>query len=274
MVHRWMLLLAQRFKLCGSPRSWRCSKPVLDQELGWTNEQYGYVNSAFQRPYALSLMSFSAGSSTKYGNQDLVTPSRFAVCECRRRLAMGLVRQHAWISFRPLRPWCGGRRELSSLHQKRLPIGFRSASAPLPPPVLFNSGPNVGPILAPAIVPWIALAFGWRATFVGRRGNRLIVAGVLVAILNAPEKSRHVSAVELAHIQGDRDAKSDSTGRVNWWVLFALRPTWAYMLTTFLTDPISWFCLSGCRIFFKKNPRPRSSKKLVFISSPSTQFRC
>src|SRR6185295_19590684 len=33
-------------------------KPILDLELGWTNEQYGYVNSAFQATYALSYVVF------------------------------------------------------------------------------------------------------------------------------------------------------------------------------------------------------------------------
>ncbi|MFM9146835.1 MAG: MFS transporter, partial [Verrucomicrobiota bacterium] len=31
---------------------------MLDQELGWTNEQYGYVNSAFQGAYAFGLVGF------------------------------------------------------------------------------------------------------------------------------------------------------------------------------------------------------------------------
>src|SRR5436190_1577498 len=31
---------------------------------------------------------------------------------------------------------------------------------------LFNSGANVGAILAPAVVPWLALTFGWRSAFV------------------------------------------------------------------------------------------------------------
>ncbi|MBV9674185.1 MAG: MFS transporter [Verrucomicrobia bacterium] len=30
---------------------------------------------------------------------------------------------------------------------------------------LFNSRSNVGPIIAPIIIPWIALAWGWQMTF-------------------------------------------------------------------------------------------------------------
>ena len=50
----------------------------------------------------------------------------------------------------------------------------------------------------------------------------------------------------------DRDEKSDSSGRVSWLGLFAFRETWAYVLTKFLTDPISWFWLTWLPDFFKK----------------------
>src|SRR5690606_37868416 len=33
-------------------------KPILDVELGWTNEEYGIVNSAFQGAYGIGLLFF------------------------------------------------------------------------------------------------------------------------------------------------------------------------------------------------------------------------
>src|SRR3954447_15550678 len=33
-------------------------KPLLDERLGWSNEQFGMVNSAFQAAYAVSLLVF------------------------------------------------------------------------------------------------------------------------------------------------------------------------------------------------------------------------
>src|SRR5690349_4135120 len=35
-------------------------KPILDVELGWTNEQFGRVNAAFQAAYAVCLLAFGA----------------------------------------------------------------------------------------------------------------------------------------------------------------------------------------------------------------------
>src|SRR6185437_4327863 len=33
-------------------------KPMLDDQLHWSNEQFGYINSAFQASYAISLFGF------------------------------------------------------------------------------------------------------------------------------------------------------------------------------------------------------------------------
>ncbi len=33
-------------------------KETLDREIGWTNEQFGWVNSAFQLAYAVGLLGF------------------------------------------------------------------------------------------------------------------------------------------------------------------------------------------------------------------------
>jgi Winged helix DNA-binding domain len=35
-------------------------KPILDNELHWTNEQFGQVNAAFQAAYAVGLLGFGA----------------------------------------------------------------------------------------------------------------------------------------------------------------------------------------------------------------------
>jgi ACS family hexuronate transporter-like MFS transporter len=130
---------------------------------------------------------------------------------------------------------------------------------------LFNSGANIGPLLAPAIVPWIAITFGWRTAFVAAGVAGFVWLACWLPFYRAPEESPHVSADELALIQGDRDARSNSTGRVNWWRLFAYRQTWAYMLTKLLTDPISWFWLIWLPDFFKKTRGMDIQKSWLYL---------
>ena len=222
-------------------------KPILDRELGWTNEQYGYVNSAFQATYALSYVVFGwfidrCGIKIGY----LVSIAVWSLAAACHGL-VGSMRGFLFARFALGAGEGGSFPACIKAVAYWFPQRERALAASL-----FNSGANVGPILAPAIVPWIAFTFGWRAAFVAAGAVGFLWLALWLPFYSAPEKSRHVSAAELAVIQGDRDPKSDSTGRVHWWGLFAFRQTWAYMLTKFLTDPISWFWLIWLPDFFKK----------------------
>jgi ACS family hexuronate transporter-like MFS transporter len=59
---------------------------------------------------------------------------------------------------------------------------------------LFNSGANVGAIIAPAIVPVIAFKLGWHWAFIFAGMAGLIWIAVWWPLFDYPEKSRRVSA--------------------------------------------------------------------------------
>src|SRR5262249_47967734 len=98
---------------------------------------------------------------------------------------------------------------------------------------LFNSGANVGAIIAPATIPALAAIGGWRLPF--------IVAGVAGFVwlvfwkflYDAPERVPALSARELAHIRGD--VEQPDPGRVSWAKLVQLRAAWAFIVAKFLT---------------------------------------
>src|SRR5882724_5132280 len=222
-------------------------KPILDVELGWTNQQYGYVNSAFQATYALSYVVFG-WFIDRYGIKIGYTVS----------IAMWSLAAAGHGLVGSMRGFLFARFALGAGEGGSFPACIKAIAYWFPQreralaASLFNSGANVGPLLAPAVVPWIALRFGWRAAFVAAGVAGFAWLAVWLPFYRAPEESRHVSAEELALIRGDRDARSDSTGRFSWWRLFRFRATWAYMLTKLLTDPISWFWLIWLPDFFKK----------------------
>ena len=105
---------------------------------------------------------------------------------------------------------------------------------------IFNSGSNVGAIVAPLVVPWIATRYGWRWAFVDHRrdGLRLArrLAGDLPQARGAPARLRG----ELAHIRSD---PVEPTVRIPWVSLLRHRQTWAFAAGKFFTDPIWWFFL-------------------------------
>jgi ACS family hexuronate transporter-like MFS transporter len=105
---------------------------------------------------------------------------------------------------------------------------------------IFNSGTNLGAILAPAIVPWVTIRYGWRASF--------LITGVFSAAwivwwlthYRKPADQPKVSQAELDHIYSD---PPQSTAKIPWRKIIIYRQTWAFSLAKFLTDPIWWFYL-------------------------------
>jgi ACS family hexuronate transporter-like MFS transporter len=105
---------------------------------------------------------------------------------------------------------------------------------------IFNAGSNVGAILTPIMVPWIALTWGWRAAFIvtGALGFIWLIAWLLV--YRPPEEHPRIGAAELAHIRSD---PSEPAFAVSWVQLLKYRQTWAFAIGKFMTDPIWWFYL-------------------------------
>jgi ACS family hexuronate transporter-like MFS transporter len=108
---------------------------------------------------------------------------------------------------------------------------------------IFNAGSNVGAILTPIMVPWIALTWGWRAAFIatGALGFLWLIAWLIV--YQPPEEHPRVGAAELAHIQSDPDEPREPAFAVSWFQLLKYRQTWAFAIGKFMTDPIWWFYL-------------------------------
>jgi ACS family hexuronate transporter-like MFS transporter len=118
---------------------------------------------------------------------------------------------------------------------------------------LFNSGSNVGAIIAPAIVPWLAFNFGWRSAFVAAGIAGLVWIAFWLPFYDVPEKSRRVGLAELAHIRSqDGGAAADHGAPIRWAEILRHRQAWAFIAGKFLTDPVWWFFLIWLPDYFKK----------------------
>jgi ACS family hexuronate transporter-like MFS transporter len=114
---------------------------------------------------------------------------------------------------------------------------------------LFNSGANIGAVVAPVTVPWLATAFGWQSAFVitGALGFLWLV-GWLV-LYGPPQTHKNVSAAELKLIESD---PPDRVANYPWQRLLPRRETWAFGLGKFLTDPVWWFYLFWLPMYFQE----------------------
>jgi len=221
-------------------------KEILDKELGWTNEQFGMVNSAFQAAYAVGLLGFGwfiDRFGTKIGYAVSITAWSIA--------AAG----HALVGS--VQGFFNARVALGLGEAGNFPAAIKAVAQWFPKrerafaTSIFNSGTNVGAIIAPAVIPWVAFTWGWRAAFVcaGIAGFCWLL--LWLPFYDVPEKIRRITAGELAHIHSDADG-GGSQERVPWLSLLGYRQTWSFVIAKFLTDPVWWFFLIWLPDFFKK----------------------
>jgi len=116
---------------------------------------------------------------------------------------------------------------------------------------LYNSGANVGAIVAPLTVPYIAKAWGWEWAFIltGAVGFTWLAFWYsLYASPAAKLQSGKLSQAEYDFIHSDVDEQEAERAdvakvKVSWFKLLTFRQTWAFVVGKFLTDPIWWFFL-------------------------------
>lgn len=223
-------------------------KEILDQEIGWTNEEFGWVNAIFQAAYGIGLISFG-WFIDKYGTKIgyAVSIAAWSLSAIAHSLAGSF---WSFISVRAALGLSEGGNFPSAIKATALwfPKKERAFATSI-----FNAGTNVGAIVAPATVPFVAYAWGWQAAFV--------IAGILGFIwllfwfpmYNIPEKIKHLSDAEREHINSDvEDKGSDEQSKYPWIKLLKHRQTWSFIVAKFATDPIWWFFLIWLPDYFNK----------------------
>src|SRR2546423_10087189 len=151
-------------------------KPILDSELHWSNEQYGDVFAVFSAAYAASFLLFGAFID-RFG-------TRLGYAVSIALWSMAAV-GHAFVGSVGGFRWA--RTALGIGEGGKFPSAIKAVALWFPKKErafatsLFNAGTNVGAIAAPAIIPWMAAAFGWRSVFVAAG-----IAGFLWLLLWVP----------------------------------------------------------------------------------------
>lgn len=121
---------------------------------------------------------------------------------------------------------------------------------------IFNSGSNIGAIIAPLTVPFIAQQWGWQWAFILTGLIGFIWMILWFIYYEVPEKQKRLSQEEYAYIKSDVDEQKIEEGikeeKVSWVRLLSFRQTWAFAIGKFLTDPIWWFYLFWLPDFLTK----------------------
>ena len=210
-------------------------KPDLQQELAWSERDYAWIVFWFQTAYAIGYLGFGRivdliGARLGYsiafiiwtlahiGHGAVNTVTQFAAM----RFALGVGESGNFpAGIKAVTEWFPAK-------ERAFAIG------------LFNAGANIGAIITPLVVPFLTVAYGWRAAFV--------ITGIATSVwlifwwvmYRRPREHKRVSATELAYIEQD---PVDPVTPLPWARIAVKRETWAYALGKFCIDPIWWFFL-------------------------------
>jgi ACS family hexuronate transporter-like MFS transporter len=209
--------------------------PDLQRQIGWNEIQYGYIVTAFQAAYAIGLL--CAGAII----DRLGTRIGYALAICLWSVA---AMSHALATT--ALGFALARFALGLGEAGNFPAAIKTVSEWFPrreralATGIFNSGSNVGAILAPLAVPIVAVTWGWQAAFVF---TSVLSAAWLVAWLlyyRVPEQQPKLTPQEFAYIRSEPPPPAT---RIPWSHLLRHRQTWAFVLAKAMTDPFWWFFL-------------------------------
>lgn len=206
-------------------------KPVLEKELGWREAEFGWMVFAFQTAYALMmplagrlmdaigtrlgyLLAVVVWSTAAMGHALASTVTQFALA----RFALGVGEAANFpAAIKTVADWFPQK-------ERALATG------------IFNSGSNVGAVVAPLVVPWMAVHWGWRAAFLVTGAIGFTWVALWIWLYKRPAEPLEPAAGQ----------------RIPYLKLLAERRAWAFLIGKFLTDPVWWFYLFWLPGFLNK----------------------
>lgn len=220
-------------------------KPVLEKEFSWTETDYSHIVMAFAASYALGLLVFGRiidKIGTKMGYViSLVVWSISAMLHAIVTSTFGF----------------GVVRALLGLGESgNFPAAIKSVAEWFPKKErayatgIFNSGANIGAVVAPVMVPWILGAYGWQEAFLITGAIGFIWLIFWWIYYEIPARQPRVTAEEVAYIHSDNEPEAPVGESLSYARLFRFPQTWAFVVGKFMTDPIWWFFLFWLPSYF------------------------
>lgn len=225
-------------------------KSDLSKQFNWSEVDYGNIVIAFQICYAIGFL--GAGRlidklGTKIGYA-LATAlwSVAAVCTALATNTRGFLIARGALGLTEAGNFPAAIKTVAEWFPKK-ERAFATG--------IFNSGANIGAIVAPLTVPFMAKQWGWEWAFIitGLIGFIWVIFWFI--LYEVPQKHKKLSQAEFDYIHSDPEEEKDADGvtkKISWPKLLTYKQTWAFAVGKFLTDPVWWFYLFWLPDFLEK----------------------
>jgi ACS family hexuronate transporter-like MFS transporter len=250
-------------------------QPLLAEKFGWTNSDYANIASIFQFTYAIAMLfagRFIDWAGTKRGYAwALVLWSIGAIIHASAVTIggsvapvlgiLGIILPISVIGFMV------GRIVLAIGEAGNFPAAIKTTAEWFPQQErsfatgIFNSGANIGAILAPLTVPWIAIHLGWEVTFLMVGAIGLLWLFFWFIWYDTPKNlltKGKLSQSEYNYIHSSDEHEHEKEPDINtkhekisWFKLLTYRQTWSFTIGKFLTDGVWWFFLFWLPAYLK-----------------------
>lgn len=247
-------------------------KPLLEKDFGWSESQYGNIVMAFAASYAVGLLFFGRlvdKIGTKMGyTLSIIVWSIAAMAHALAKTTFGFAMARVVLGLG---------------ESGNFPVAIKSVAEWFPKKEralatgIFNSGANIGAVVAPVAVPWLAGNYGWQHAFIWTGVIGFVWLIFWALWYEIPARHKQLSKAEFDYIHSDDDEKRAEVGTelpdgikpvtiaatqaaqsevienqepVTWAKLLNVRQTWAFVFGKLLTDPIWWFFLFWLPSYF------------------------
>jgi MFS transporter, ACS family, aldohexuronate transporter len=239
-------------------------KPTLQAEFGWSEIDYADIVFAFQLAYAIGLL-LAGRLMDRLGARKgfvlaIVVWSLAAMAHAEATVfgpaAAAMLSAFGLVYSASVAGFIFARFMLGLGEAGNFPASIKVVAEWFPKRErafatgLFNSGTNVGALVAPLAVPWITLTWGWYWAFIVTGAIGFAWLLFWLPIYKEPEAHPRLHASELAYIRSD---PPDPKAHIPWRAILPHRQAWAFMVGKFLTDPIWWLYLFWIPDFLNRN---------------------
>ena len=258
-------------------------QPMLEEEFHWTDNDYGTITAIFSMFYAISMLfagRFIDWMGTRKGYAWSIAvwsagAALHALCgvltekwvglpdaDALRAVAAG-TDLAATISMVSVTFFIIARCVLALGEAGNFPAAIKATAEYFPKKDrafatgIFNSGANVGAIVAPLTVPLMAELWGWEMAFIIVGLIGFIWMGIWLFIYKPIADNPKVNDAERAYIQQDDaeltpdEIEPENESKLSFIECLGFKQTWAFAFGKFMTDGVWWFFLFWTPAYLK-----------------------
>jgi ACS family hexuronate transporter-like MFS transporter len=219
--------------------------PVITKDLGLSNTAFGGIVVWFLLAYTIS-QGVSGKVYDRIGTRRGFTLSItiWSVAAMAHAVARGLISLSVFrfvLGLGEAGNWPGAAKTVAEW----FPIRQRAFGM-----AIFNSGAAIGSIVAPPLIVFLQVTFGWQTTFIVTGTLGFVWLALWLLFYQTPDRhpwltsEEHQLIREGQRTEGESDSTSDAAVSLRWRDLLQHRQVWGIVVARFLADPVWWLYIT------------------------------